>query len=45
MKKENRGRKPLPETEKKKVINIFVKQKHYKVAKMDAKLIEKKYSN
>jgi len=44
MKKENRGRKPLPEAEKKKVISLFVKAKHLKAAKEEAKLIEKKYS-
>jgi len=45
MKKSTRGRKPLPEAEKKKVINLFVKAKHFKAAKEEAKLIEKKYSN
>ncbi len=44
MKKENRGRKPLPESEKKKVVQFFVKQKHYKAAKEESKLIEQKYS-
>jgi len=42
--KKTRGRKPLPEPEKKKVINLFVKAKHFKAAKEEAKLIEKKYS-
>jgi len=44
MKKETRGRKPLPTGEKKKAIQFYVKQKHYKAAKEEAKLIEKKYS-
>jgi hypothetical protein len=44
MKKENRGRKPIPESEKKKVIQIFIKQKHLKQAKEECKLIEKKYA-
>ena len=44
MKKENRGRKPIPLSEKKKAIQIFVKQKHIKQAKEECKLIEKKYS-
>jgi len=44
MKKETRGRKSIPEAEKKKVVQIYVKQKHLKHAKEECKLIEKKYS-
>lgn len=45
MKKETRGRKPLPAGEKKKAIQFYVKQKHYKVAKEEVKIIEKKYNS
>ena len=44
MKKETRGRKPLPAGEKKKAIQFYVKQKHYKSAKEEVKIIEKKYN-
>jgi hypothetical protein len=43
MKKEKRGRKTIPESEKKKALYIFVKQKHLKKAEEECKLIEKKY--
>jgi hypothetical protein len=45
MKKETRGRKPLPIGEKKKLVAFYVKQKHYKMAKEEVKLIEKKYNS
>ena len=43
MKKEKRGRKTIPESEKKKSLYIFVKQKQLKQAKEECKLIEQKY--
>lgn len=45
MKKETRGRKPIPASEKKKVVQFYVKQKYYKAAKEESKLIQQKYSN
>lgn len=45
MKKETRGRKPLPTGEKKKLVGFYVKQKHYKMAKEEVKIIEKKYNS
>lgn len=44
MKKETRGRKPLPEKEKKKAIFIMVKGKHVKEVKSKLKEIEREYS-
>ena len=44
MKKETRGRKPLPATEKKKAIFIMVKSKHIKDVKPKLKEIEREYS-
>ena len=39
-----RGRKPLPTTEKKLPITIFVKAKHYEEAKTESLKIQNKYS-
>ena len=44
MKKETRGRKPLPVQEKKKPIFIMVKGKHLKEVKPKLKAIEREYS-
>lgn len=43
MKKETRGRKPLPEKEKKKPIFIMVKSKFIKEVKPKLKEIEREY--
>jgi hypothetical protein len=44
MKKETRGRKPLPEKEKKKALTIMVKSKFLNEAKKELKEIERIYS-
>lgn len=44
MKKETRGRKPLPVSEKKKPLIIMVKSKHIKEVKPKLKEIEREYS-
>lgn len=42
--KKTRGRKPIPATEKKLPITIFVKSKHYEEAKVELLKIQNKYS-
>lgn len=44
MKKETRGRKPLPENEKKKPLYIMVKQKFIKEVQPKIKELEREYS-
>lgn len=44
MKKETRGRKPLPEKEKKKPLYIMVKQKFIKEINPKLKELEREYS-
>jgi len=44
MKKETRGRKPLPEKEKKKAMFIMVKSKFAKEVKTKLKEIEREYN-
>lgn len=44
MKKETRGRKALPEKEKKKAIFIMVKNKHVKEVQHKLKQLEREYS-
>jgi hypothetical protein len=44
MKKETRGRKALPEKEKKKAVFIMIKGKHLKEVKPKLKAIEREYS-
>lgn len=44
MKKETRGRKPLPPKEKKQPISIMVKGKYVTEAKTKIKAIEREYS-
>lgn len=44
MKKETRGRKPLPINEKKKAVFIMVKSKHIKEVKPKLKEIEREYN-
>lgn len=44
MKKETRGRKALPEKEKKKAIFIMVKNKHVKEVQPKLKQLEREYS-
>jgi hypothetical protein len=44
MKKETRGRKALPEKEKKKPLTIMVKTKFFNQAKKEVKEIERIYS-
>ena len=44
MKKEKRGRKPLPDTVKKSPVTIFVKNKHYARATKEVAAISRKYN-
>jgi hypothetical protein len=44
MEKKTRGRKPLPDNEKRKEISIFVKAKYAPEAYLEIKRIERKYN-
>lgn len=43
VKKENRGRNPVPALEKKTAVIIWVKKKHHNKATKDCKKVEAKY--
>ena len=45
MKKETRGRKPKPESEKITVLYVYVKKKHVKEVKPKVKEIEREYNS
>jgi hypothetical protein len=45
LKKETRGRKKLPKSEKKKIVYIMVKGIHVNAVKEELKKIELKYNN